>query len=114
MRAGDEPMMQTRRWILSRGGIANSNTLARFYLAAMNQVPWHATAALPVELANMYELSSWARGTVFALMMPQAKKPTVQVELSKGVRALHRAAAVHEVRDSGWASALLAQSITRS
>jgi len=97
MRAGDEPMMQTRRWILSRGGIANSNTLARFYLAAMNQVPWHATAALPVEIAllpnwfplNMYELSSWARGTVFALMMLQAKKPTVQVDLSKGVRELY-------------------------
>src|SRR6266851_457572 len=29
MRAGDEPMMQARRWILSRGGIANSGTLAR-------------------------------------------------------------------------------------
>jgi squalene-hopene/tetraprenyl-beta-curcumene cyclase len=77
MHAGDEPMMQTRRWILARGGIANSNTLARFYLAAMNQVPWHETAALPIEITllpnwfplNMYELASWARGTVFALMM---------------------------------------------
>src|SRR5579859_7365302 len=42
MRAGDEPMMQARRWILSRGGIANSATLARFYLAALNQMPWDA------------------------------------------------------------------------
>src|SRR5579862_5761822 len=39
MRAGDEQMMQARRWILARGGIARSGTLARFYLAAMNQVP---------------------------------------------------------------------------
>ena len=97
MRAGDEPMMQARRWILSKGGIANSNTLARFYLAAMNQVPWHATAALPVEITllpkwfplNMYELSSWARGTVFALMMLQAKKPTVQVDWRQGVLELY-------------------------
>ena len=70
MRAGDEPMMQARRWILSRGGIANAGTLARFYLAAMNQVPWDATPSMPVEITllpnwfpvNMYELSSWARG----------------------------------------------------
>jgi squalene-hopene/tetraprenyl-beta-curcumene cyclase len=97
MRASDELMMQARRWILSKGGIANSNTLARFYLASMNQVPWHATAALPVEITllpnwfplNMYELSSWARGTVFALMMLQAKKPTVQVDRRQGVPELY-------------------------
>jgi squalene-hopene/tetraprenyl-beta-curcumene cyclase len=95
--AGNEPMMQARRWILSKGGIANSNTLTRFYLAAMNQVPWHATAALPVEITllpkwfplNMYELSSWARGTLFALMMLQAKKPTVQVDWRQGVLELY-------------------------
>jgi len=97
MRAGDEPMLQARRWILSKGGIANSQTLARFYLAAMNQVPWHATAALPVEITllpkwfplNMYELASWARGTVFALMMLQAKRPTVQVDRQQGVLELY-------------------------
>ncbi len=97
MRAGDEPMMEARSWILSKGGIANSNTLARFYLAAMNQVPWHTTAALPVEITllpdwfplNMYELASWARGTVFALMMLQATKPTVQVDWRQGVLELY-------------------------
>src|SRR5229473_4316313 len=50
MRAGDEPMMRARRWILAQGGIANAGTLARFYLAAMNQVTWDATPALPVEI----------------------------------------------------------------
>ena len=97
MHAGEEPMIQARRWILSKGGIANSKTLARFYLAAMNQVPWPATAMLPVEITllpkwfplNMYELSSWARGTVFALMMLQAKRPTVQVDWRQGVLELY-------------------------
>src|SRR6267378_2156965 len=32
MRAGDEPMMQARRWILAHGGISSAGTLARFYL----------------------------------------------------------------------------------
>jgi squalene-hopene/tetraprenyl-beta-curcumene cyclase len=97
MRAGDEPMMQARRWILSKGGIANAGTLARFYLAAMNQAPWSATAALPVEITllpnwfpvNMYELSSWARGTLHALMVLQAQKPVVPVDWRDGVLELY-------------------------
>src|SRR5580700_4338482 len=97
IRASDELMMQARRWILSKGGIANSNTLARFYLASMNQVPWHATAAMPVEITllpnwfplNMYELSSWARGTLFALMLLQARKPAVRVDGRQTVLKLY-------------------------
>ncbi|MGH7934711.1 MAG: squalene--hopene cyclase [Candidatus Binataceae bacterium] len=97
LRAGDEPMMQARRWILSRGGIAHTGTLARFYLAAMNQLPWGATAALPVEITllpnwfpvNMYELSSWARGTLFALMLLQAAKPKVPIDWRQGVLELY-------------------------
>jgi squalene-hopene/tetraprenyl-beta-curcumene cyclase len=97
LRAGDEPMMQCRRWVLSKGGIANAGTLARFYLAAMNQVPWDTTPAMPVELAllphwfpvNMYELSSWARGTLFALMVMQAQKPTMAVDWRQGALELY-------------------------
>jgi squalene-hopene/tetraprenyl-beta-curcumene cyclase len=97
LRAGDEPMMQARRWILSKGGIANCGTLGRFYLAAMNQLTWDATPALPVEITllphwfpvNMYELSSWARGTLFALMLLQAKKPVVAVDWRQGVLELY-------------------------
>ncbi|HXD91345.1 MAG TPA: squalene--hopene cyclase [Candidatus Binataceae bacterium] len=96
MRAGDDPMMRARRWILAQGGIANSGTLARFYLAAMNQVTWDATPSLPVEITllpnwfpvNMYELSSWARGTLFALMLLQAQKPVVPVDWRDGALEL--------------------------
>jgi squalene-hopene/tetraprenyl-beta-curcumene cyclase len=97
MRAGDEPMMQARRWILSQGGIANAGTLARFYLAAMNQVGWEATPALPVEITlmpawfpvNMYELSSWARGTLFALMVLQATRPAREIDWREGTLELY-------------------------
>ncbi|HTT75997.1 MAG TPA: squalene--hopene cyclase [Candidatus Binataceae bacterium] len=97
LRAGDEPMMQARRWILAHGGIANSGTLSRFYLAAMNQVPWHAAPAMPVEITllprwfpvNMYELSSWARSTLFALMLLQAAKPIVAIDWRDGVLELY-------------------------
>lgn len=97
MRAGDEAMMEARRWILSKGGIANAGILARFYLAAMSQVPWRATAAMPVEITllpnwfpvNIYELASWARGTLMALMVLQGKKPEVQVDWRQGVLELY-------------------------
>ncbi len=97
MRAGDEPMMRGRRFILSQGGIANAGTLARFYLAAMNQVPWDATPSMPIEITllpnwffiNMYELSSWARGTLFALMTLQSQKPIVPVDWRDGVLELY-------------------------
>lgn len=97
LRAGDEPMLQARRWILSRGGIEKCGTLARFYLAAMGQMPWDATAALPVEISlfptwfffNMYELASWARGTAFGLMLLQAAKPVVPVDYRDGVLELY-------------------------
>src|SRR5215467_10380331 len=97
MRAGDECMIEARRWILSQGGIENCGTLARFYLAAMGQVPWDATASVPVKVAllpnwlpfNLYELSSWARGTTFALMILQAMRPAVKVSHQDGVLELY-------------------------
>ncbi len=97
MRPADEPMMQARRWILSKGGVEKCGTLARFYLACMGQVPWEATAALPVEISllpnwfffNMYELASWARGTAFALMLLQAAKPVVSVDYIEGILELY-------------------------
>ncbi len=97
MRAGDEPLLQSRRWILAHGGIEKCGTLARFYLAAMGQVPWEATAAIPPEVVllpnwfpfNVYELASWARGTVFGLMVLQAMRPMVPVSFQEGVLELY-------------------------
>ncbi len=97
MRAGDECMIQSRRWILSKGGIEKCGTLARFYLAAMGQVPWDATAALPVEITlfpnwfffNVYELASWARGTVFGLTVLQAMRPERKVSHQEGILELY-------------------------
>jgi squalene-hopene/tetraprenyl-beta-curcumene cyclase len=97
MRAGDEEMTQARRWILSKGGVAKAGSLARFYLAAMGQLPWEATTALPPEICllpnwfpiNVYELSSWARGTLFGLVLLQAAKPVVKVSYESGVLELY-------------------------
>lgn len=97
MQAGDEPMAAARRWILSKGGIVNCGTLARFYLASMGQIAWDATAALPVELSlfpnwfpfNIYELGSWARGTLMALMLLQAARPEKKIDYQRGILELY-------------------------
>ena len=75
----------------------NCGTLARFYLASMGQIPWDATAALPVELSlfpnwfpfNIYELGSWARGTLMGLMLLQAARPEEKIDYQRGVLELY-------------------------
>ena len=48
---------------------------------------------------NVYELSSWARGTLFGLMLLQAAQPVVKVSYERGSpRALYRAAAFHQLQ----------------
>jgi squalene-hopene/tetraprenyl-beta-curcumene cyclase len=97
MRAGDEPMMQARRWILARGGIGKTGTLSRFYLAAMDQVPWSATPAMPIEImlfpnwfpVTIYELASWARGTLVPLLILQTLKTVRKVEYRQGALELY-------------------------
>src|SRR5260370_32489160 len=97
MTPGDEPLAAARRWILSKGGIVNCGTLARFYLAAMGQIAWDATAAVPVEASlfpnwfpfNIYELGSWARGTLMALMLLQAARPEKKIDYQRGILELY-------------------------
>src|SRR5579875_263997 len=97
MRAGDDKITAARRWVLTRGGIPKAGMLARFYLACLGQLDWSTTVAVPVEIAllrqswpvNVYELSSWARGTLFGLMVLQATKPVVKVSYEAGVLELY-------------------------
>ncbi len=97
LRPGDPPLMEARRWVLRRSGIIGAGTLTRFYLAAMGQVPWSATVALPVELAllpgwfpfNLYRLSCWTRGTLMALMLLGATRPVVPTDYREGVLELY-------------------------
>ena len=53
--------------------------------------------------------SSWARGTVFALMLLQATRPVVAGGLARGrARTLYPAAAFHQVHDAARPAAVLA------
>ncbi len=96
-RAGDDAVTRARRWVLAGGGIAKIGVLARFYLAALGQVSWDSTPAVPPEIAllpkwfpvHMYKLSAWARPIVSALMLLQATRPVTKIPYVEGVLELY-------------------------
>jgi squalene-hopene/tetraprenyl-beta-curcumene cyclase len=96
-RAGDDAVTRARRWVLAGGGIAKIGVLARFYLAALGQVSWDSTPAVPPEIAllpkwfpvHMYKLSAWARPIVSALMLLQATRPVAKIPYVEGVLELY-------------------------
>ena len=72
LRAGDEPMMQARRWILSKGGIENTGTIGAVLPGGVepgavgsDRGDAGRDSLLPNWFPfNIYELASWARGTL--------------------------------------------------
>jgi squalene-hopene/tetraprenyl-beta-curcumene cyclase len=96
-RAGEDAMTNARRWVLAHGGIAQIGMLARFYLAALGQVSWDSTPAIPAEIAmlprwfpvHMYKLSAWARPIVSALMLLQGTRPVTKIPYVEGVLELY-------------------------
>ena len=68
----------------------------RIFLAYFGQFPWHGVPAVPVELVllpngfsvNIYEMSSWARGTVVPLSMILAHRPYIPIPQECGVAEL--------------------------
>src|SRR5215510_13290502 len=70
--AADHPALsKAREFILAQGGLAKAQVFTRMFLAYFGQFPWSGIPALPVEVVllppwfriNIYEMSSWARGT---------------------------------------------------
>jgi squalene-hopene/tetraprenyl-beta-curcumene cyclase len=80
----DSPHLQrARAKILSLGGLEQTNSYTRFYLAMVGAIGWDFVPAIPPELMllpdwfpiNLYEMSSWTRGIVIPLAIVYAHKP---------------------------------------
>ena len=93
----DHPALEkARHFILTQGGIAKAQVFTRIFLAYFGQFPWNGVPALPVELnllppwfpVNIYEMSSWARGTVVPLSIILAHQPYIPVSAERGVAEL--------------------------
>lgn len=93
-----EPMTRARRYILDRGGVDCARVFTRIWLALFGQYDWDDIPSMPVELIllppsfyfNIYEFSSWARGTIVPLSVVLSIRPTFRLPESKSIRELYR------------------------
>jgi len=93
----DHPALEkARAFILAQGGLAKAQVFTRIFLAYFGQFPWSGVPAVPVELnllppsfpINIYEMSSWARGTVVPLSIILAHQPHISIPQERGVAEL--------------------------
>ena len=76
-------MARARKCIAKRGGVRNARVFTKIFLAMLGQSSWSDVPAMPVEIIllpksfyfNIYEMSSWSRGTVVPLIIVAAHKP---------------------------------------
>lgn len=87
----DEPaMLRAKTFILSRGGISKTRIFTKFHLALIGCYSWRGVPSIPAWVMllpnefpfNIYELSSWARGSTVPLLIVFDRKPVYQTNPS--------------------------------
>ncbi len=82
--AADDPaMVQAREFILPRGGISKTRIFTKLHLALIGCYDWRGIPSLPPWVMllpdalpiNIYEMSSWARGSTVPLLVVMDRKP---------------------------------------
>lgn len=94
----DPTLARARAFILDHGGLERAGVFSKIFLAYFGEVPWSAVPTLPPELMfvpprsgfSIYEMSSWARGTVVPLLVLMALKPRAKAPAGFSVRELYR------------------------
>jgi len=94
----EEPLAKARAFVLSQGGAAKAGVFTRIWLGWFGEFPEHGIPVMPVEIVllpdwfplSIYEMSSWARGTVVPLTLLQALRFRVPLDPARGVRELWR------------------------
>jgi squalene-hopene/tetraprenyl-beta-curcumene cyclase len=76
-------LAKARAVVHDLGGLENTNSYVRFYLALVGAVGWELVPSIPPELMllpnwfyiNIYEMSSWTRGIVIPMSILSALRP---------------------------------------
>ncbi|MDH3588964.1 MAG: squalene--hopene cyclase, partial [Gammaproteobacteria bacterium] len=77
-----EALQKAREWIFANGGLREIRVFTRYWLSLIGEWPWEACPNLPPEIIllpdwspiNIYDLASWARGTVMPLAVLSARR----------------------------------------
>lgn len=91
-----EALKRAKSAVLANGGIKNTRVFTKIFLALFGQISWDVPPAVPVEVVllpdhcwmNIYEISSWSRGTVVPLAVVCAYKPVHKLEPGQDVQEL--------------------------
>ena len=92
-----EPLARARAFILQRGGIEAARVFTKIWLAQFDQYSWNKVPSMPVELIllppefyfNIYEFSSWARGTAVPLSIVLCLRPKSRLPESLRIQELY-------------------------
>jgi squalene-hopene/tetraprenyl-beta-curcumene cyclase len=94
--ADREEMIRARQAIFANGGIKSTRVFTKMFLAMFGQLSWDDCPAVPVEIIllpnwfpfNIYEISSWSRGTVVPLSIVRSFEPICEPPEGRNVQEL--------------------------
>ncbi len=94
--ADREEMLRARNAIMKNGGIKKTRVFTKMFLAMFGQLSWDVCPAVPMEIIlfpnwfyfNIYEISSWSRGTVVPLSVVRSNKPVHDLPPGRSVQEL--------------------------
>jgi squalene-hopene/tetraprenyl-beta-curcumene cyclase len=95
--ASDPALVSAKAFILSRGGISKTRIFTKFHLALIGCYDWRGLPSLPAWImllehpfpVNIYELSSWARGSTVPLLVVFDQKPIYPVSSDFNLNELY-------------------------
>ena len=94
--ADQEEMVRARNAIHQNGGIKKTRVFTKIFLAMFGQISWEVCPAIPMEMIllpnsfyfNIYEISSWSRGTVVPLSLVRSLEPVHSLPPDRNVQEL--------------------------
>ncbi len=86
--ASDPDMQRARAFILAQGGIGKTRIFTKFHLALIGCYDWRGLPSIPAAImllpdwfpVNIYEMSSWARGSTVPLLIVFDRQPVYVTE----------------------------------
>ena len=113
MEATAPEMVRALKCIFDRGGVRKARVFTKIFLAMLGQSSWDDVPAMPVEIIllpksfyfNIYEMSSWSRGTVVPLTIVAAHKPVWPLRAEQSVREMFTSADADlsvQSKKKGW------------
>jgi squalene-hopene/tetraprenyl-beta-curcumene cyclase len=95
--ADDPALLKAKSLILAKGGISKTRIFTKLHLALIGCFDWQGLPSLPPWImllpnwapVNIYEMSSWARGSTVPLLIVMDRKPVFNVDPQINVDELY-------------------------